>query len=381
MPRVEGFSSSIKEAMEKLKPKVKETLWKGPSDPGKNGGITFSMLSNFLNCRERFRIKYVLGLKPTATFNHRIEYGNLWHVCEEFHAQGQAWEGPLASYAADLCKRYPMSREQIMHWRDVCAVQFPIYLDWWSKHPDTRSREPLMSEEVFDLPYELPNGRKVRLRGKFDSVDVVKDRMQKRAWLQENKTKGDVDEINLQRQLSFDLQTMMYLTALELLLKNTRRRPDSVLPLRMPIGGARYNVVRRPLSGGKGSIVRHKATKNKPEETRESFYGRLRDIIAEDPSAFFMRWNVMVTPGDVEKFRRTCLDPLLTQLCQWWDWIEQCHRLNDDPFSTGNGIHWRHPFGVYNSLDEGGSTDLDEHLSSGSEIGLDRVDRLFTELA
>ncbi len=54
-------------------------LWKGPEVDG----ITFSLLSRFIACPERFRILVTEGLQPHDEFNHRIEYGNMWHTCEE----------------------------------------------------------------------------------------------------------------------------------------------------------------------------------------------------------------------------------------------------------------------------------------------------------
>jgi hypothetical protein len=190
---------------------------------------------------------------------------------------------------------------------------------------------------------------------------------------------------------------MMYLVALAVYKEQRTelaagRRPDTVKDPRNhlvgnPILGVRYNVIRRPLSGGKGSIVRHKATKHKPEETKESFYSRLRDILSESPQDFFFRWRVEVSKADVEKFRRECLDPVLEQLCDWYRHILQCVELNKGPFGCYFGDkryryhpHWRHPFGVYNILDEGGSSDLDEYLSTGSEVGLERATTLFPEL-
>jgi hypothetical protein len=78
-------------------------------------------------------------------------------------------------------------------------------------------------------------------------------------------------------------------------------------------------------------------------------------------------------------FKRTFLDPILEQLCDWWDWIGV---LKQDPFDTkgSGGIHWRHPFGVYNVLDEGGSTEYDEFLLTGNTAGLERRERLYEEL-
>jgi hypothetical protein len=373
-------------------------LWKGPE----TDGITFSLLSRFLCCRERFRLLVVEGLCPADAFNHRIEYGNMWHACEEALAgrdinatvlgNRPAWENALREYSSNLCRRYPLQQEQVDHWYNVCKVQFPLYVRHWSKQPDVKDRIPLLQEYVFDVPYKLPSGRMVRLRGKLDAVDLVGKAKAAGVYLQENKTKGDINEARIKRQLTFDLQTMLYLIALG------EERKTARWPIqadRHPILGIRYNVVRRPLSGGEGSIRQHKPTKSNPNgESKEEFYARLSGIIAEKPDTYFMRWKVEISSADVEKFRRECLDPILEQLCDWWGWVvsEEGHNnLWDNDVSMiypwygpeeshASAIHWRHPFGVYNVLDEGGSSDLDAYLESGSEIGLQRCETLFSEL-
>jgi hypothetical protein len=43
-------------------------------------------------------------------------------------------------------------------------------------------------------------------------------------------------------------------------------------------------------------------------------------------------------------------------------------------------MHWRHPYGVFDALNEGGSSDLDEYLETGSTVGLERASTLFPEL-
>ncbi len=395
----------------------KEPLWRGPEVDG----ITFSLLSRFLQCRERFRLHVVEGLRPNPQFNHKVEYGNMWHVCEEALAKGQdrnnrvdQWR-PLTDYVKDLCRKYPQDQSQIDHWHRVCRAQFPLYVGHWQNHPDTVARTPLLQEQVFDVPLTLPSGRTVRLRGKWDSVGLVMpgkcncgaDRSGPSAeahspscpagiahtvtgkgpqggiWLQENKTKGDIRPSQVQRQLRFDLQTMLYLVALRLDVDAWVETAGMIDQIK----GVRYNVVKRPLSGGKGTIVRHKATKNHPEETKDQFYTRMAEYIRAEPGEYFMRWNVEVSPADVSRFRRECLDPVLEQLCDWWGWISNV----SDPFAVEetfldgrraayNPIHWRHPFGCYNALDEGGSSDLDDCLETGSEVGLCRVDDLFPEL-
>lgn len=348
-------------------------LWKGPEADG----ITFSMLSRFLVCRERFRLHVMEGLRPTHQFNHRIEYGQMWHLCEEFHAQGQEYEGALKTYANTLCREYPTAQDQVMKWLRICLIQFPMYLRYWEDHPDMGlDHQPLLSEFVFSIPYHLPSGRTVLLRGKWDSVDLAGQGVQRGIWLQENKTKGDIDPLQIQRQLSFDLQTMMYLAALY------EVHDDSEMPegFDYPVRGVRYNVVRRPLSGGKGSIVQKKGSKNVPPETDDEYYARLGAYIEAEPETYFMRWNVNITKEDVQRFRHRCLTPLLEQIVTWYDWVAGDKSYGRSPFSDLNSLHWQHPFGVFNVLDEGGSSDLDEYLATGNEVGLERTERLFTEL-
>ena len=140
-----------------------------------------------------------------------------------------------------------------------------------------------------------------------------------------------------------------------------------------PIKGIRYNVIQRPLSGGKGSIVRHKAKGNKPAETYEHYYNRLTEIIKESPKSFFARWNAEVASKDLERYEERFLKPILEQLCDWYKWAV-------NPDWTENTVHYMTPFGIYNILAEGGSTDLDEYLLTGSDVGLHRPEKLFREL-
>lgn len=366
---------------------VRSPLWTGPCDSGPQGGITFSLLSKFLSCRERFRIAVIEGLRPVDVFNHRIAFGSMWHIAEqEFALIGwnETSQATVNDFAARLCRQYPMSQEQVDHWYNVVKVTFPLYVDYWAKHPDVISRRPLLSEQSFSVPYPLPSKRVVTLRGKWDSVDLVGEGKGARVVLQENKTKGDVREAQLRRQLRFDLQTLLYSVALRQYQLDSFWRRSNKLWRDVPIGGVRYNVVRRPLSGGKGSISRHKPTKSNPDgESKEDFFLRLRDIIAESPQDYFMRWDVGITPSDILKFRRECLDPILEQLCDWWEHVGTAYRIYGDPFrgsELSRGLHWRHPYGVFDALNEGGSSDLDEYLETGSTVGLERASTLFPEL-
>ena len=340
-----------------------KTLWRGPE----KDGITQSLLSRFLVCRERFRLLVVEGLKPVDRFNHRIEYGSMWHLCEEERAKNpKTWSlDPLTQYAQKLVQKYPESGEQIEHWYQVCKTQFSIY----AKRP-RKICKYLVQEEFFAVPYKLPSGLVVLLRGKWDGV-VQRGKI---LSLVEHKTKGSINQEQIVRQLQFDLQTMLYAVCLEIAAKTDDRFPTS------RVRNIHYNVVRRPLSGGKGSIRQHKPTKSNPRgETKEHFYGRVAEGIMEDPDYYFMSWDVALTKADIDAFRNQFLDPILESLCEWWDWVI-C--VPDDPWRGGKNsqCHWRIPYGFWNILAEGGADDLDAYLDTGSKIGLEHTETLFPEL-
>ena len=362
-------------------PERTEPLWKGPEVDG----ITQSLLGLFLICRERFRIRVIEGLRTPDEFNHRIHYGNMWHTCEESMSREGHWNNPLLQYTKKLCKKYPTQQDQIVHWHNVCAVQYPTYLNHWSKHDTAKNLTPLLQEQNFAVPYELPSGRKVILRGKWDGVNIVGTGKRKGLYLKEHKTKGDVDPEKLQRQLTFDMQTMFYLVALEGAISIADSQGDG-WGWTEPLSGVNYNVVRRPLSGGVGSIRQHKPTKSNPSgETSEQFYKRLQGIIEENRDHFFARFQVEVSSEDIQKFKHQFLNPILEQLCVWYHWVTRFEGA--DPFLPYIGeddshdyFHWRHPFGVWNSLNEGGSSEYDEFMDNNSTVGLERSSTLFPEL-
>ena len=346
-------------------------LWDGPCSNTKAGGISFSLLSRFLQCRERFRLLVVEGLAPEEGFSQYLHFGNMWHICEEAHAGNVDWALPLKTYAQSLCRQFPLQQDQVDKYFNICHVMFPTYVKYWAKHKDVTTRTPIFQEQVFNVPYELPSGRMVYLRGKWDSVDLIGKGKSACIKVQENKTKSELSEQQIRRQMAFDLQTMLYVVALNESRVGYGEHGYLNFGGTAPVTGVRYNVIRRPRQyQGK-------------KETKQDFYDRLKGIVAESPEEFFARWSVEITPTDCERFQRECLNPVLEHLCDWWDWITREENLDNRSslWLQGQGaIHWRHPFGVRNILDEGGSSDLDAYLESGSTVGLSRRTTLFGEL-
>ncbi len=391
MPKPNRTKSAPKKAPRRTIPVPapdRDSLWEGPAGTGPNGGVTYSLLCRWLTCPERFRLLAVEGWRAPERFVAPIEFGNMWHTCEERHAgigtrPGISWEEDLGSYVAALTTQFPFDREEIAQWYDKCRALFPLYVEHWSQHDHVVNRTPLLSEQAFDVPYKLPSGRTVRLRGKWDSVDLVDGAV----WLQENKTKSTIDTQKITRQMSWDLQTMIYVIALHTRYPSGIGIESEKKPGRMngdphPIKGVRYNVVRRSAhKGGRGKSAAQSML-DKFHEDRDA--GRVGE--------WFARWEVEVSPEDMARFRDRCLDPLLERLCLWWDLkngapFDDCYRSPLEQFTKAElidrmscALHYQHPFGVRNMLDEGGSTDLDEAVTTGSTVGLQRATTLFPEL-
>lgn len=342
------------------KKKRKPSLWKGPAEDG----ITQSLLSRFLVCRERFKVLVVDGLKPADSFQHRLEYGQMWHLCEECFAANKSWKNPLLEYAKSLAVKYRDQQEQVDKYYQLCKIQFPIYIKYWRNHPDVKKRESMWAEETFCIYETLPSGREVKLRGKFDSVDWLPN--ERGYYLMENKTKGDINSEGLKKQLLFDLQTGFYMTALQ---HCHKLHAKTLFKRNGPIKGVRYNVIRRPLGGGRHSI------RQKKGQTETEFYDEVRGRIESEPEFFFMRWKVEYTEDDLNRFKYQFLWPILEQLWDWWEWYNE---TEED--AKINKYHWRYPYGVWNPMLEGRASEVDEYLNTGSTAGLEKTKNLFGEL-
>ena len=362
--------SKIDQAIKRMN-QLQSSAWKGPFEDG----VSQSILQRYMGCKERFRCQYVLGLHEVDKFVVAIEYGQMWHICEEFKAANRMEDisQELVRYVKELCKQFPFDQKQILKWYNVCKVQFPIYCDYWKEQEDELNRKPFFQEKVFEIPYELPSGRTVVLRGKMDGVDIIKNKY----WLQENKSKGTVSIPSIQKQLTFDLQSMMYLIALQHFVDESE------------VGGIRYNVVRRPLSGGKGTIRQKKGSKNVPAETDDEYYERLKNILAECPEEYYFRWKVPIKRSEIDKYRHEFFNPILENLLDDYEWWNNCiqygnpvfdYQTRKVSFPHHQNRHWRYPYGPFNPVSRGMDHYLDDFIDTGNKVGLIRRNKFFGEL-
>jgi len=317
-----------------------------------------------------------------------MEYGNLWHEAEQAHTGGQPYLPALVRYRDKLLHKYPDETDKVVRAFRICEAQFPVYLSWWSQHRLEVTRKPLMEEVAFKVEVELPSGRLIKLRGKWDCTFQSHNDI----WLQENKTKSEVDAIGLQSTVAKNMQTLLYQKALRTLADEVTLYPrrieegyydKNLVPFLKAVRdggqivGTMYNVIKRPLSGIFG-------IKQKKTETPSQFYARLQEDIRTNASEYFYRWLVRISPDMVEEALRKMVYPHLEALCDWWESIQY------DPFNpwvtvidgtvTTNPHHWQTPWGIYNSIAQGLRGDYFETLTTGRTWHLKQAPTLFPEL-
>lgn len=304
-------------------------------------GLSYSMLSKFANCRERFRIASVELYRP-ADLREAMEFGTIFHKALELHAMNKS----AMQINSALIKKYKNTSVDPLLIR-IASVIVPHYLSYYK----TEKYRYVAQEEVFDIPYiSTTNGRTIRLRGRFDEVFERDGTL----WLQENKTKSKIQDDLIAKTLPYDLQTMLYCYALRTIKKRT-------------VGGVLYNVIRKPgLVQGASSDT--------------AYLTRISEAIAKDPGHYFKRFENELSNNSIDNFNRTTLFPLIESAVVWWESIKK-NPFNPwvDENGNPNPHHYMRPFGVYDPMAYG-EGDFFEYIVTGVPIGLVKKDTCFPEL-
>ena len=344
-----------KTPMERMKELTKKRGKSGKPVWTLDMGITYSMLSRFRNCRERFRLSAVEGWSETG-LKAALEFGSAFHACLE-NPNRQPCE-VTREYQEARMKDKAFFRSQLQEFEMLMGMVESVVDVYRAVYKDVEKEKTyVLKEETFDENYVLTFGddhtsgpkqpRTVRLRGRIDAA--YRDKTGK-LWLLETKTKSDIDVDGINRTLSQDLQTMFYATALE-------------LKTGEPVAGVLYNVIRRP-------ALRQGKAENLP-----MFIKRVRDTVMEQQDRYFFRPYHTLSKGELTKWQQRTLNPLLFQVCQWWDSIK------NDPFEPWSSpYHVQTPFGVYDPLGSGRRGDFFELLTGGGTGGLLRRKEPFPEL-
>jgi hypothetical protein len=300
-----GDKKLRKLSFNKRNPKV-DPMWDLDRD-----GITYSTMSKFMNCRERFRLSVVEGWQPKK-INLPLEFGNVFHLFTEARLQGmdpEDMEFIGVNYIRERAEDDAADSETVQELNQLLFVSHVTYIEYckyWEATPSfkdgnkniyDRDIDWIGKETPFDINHRMPNGRVIRLRGKRDG-DFYRRRGQKEPYLLETKTKGNIDEMGIRDSLFKDMQTGLYLYSMQ---KDYRLTP----------AGCLYNVIRRA------------QLKPRKDEPPRAFADRVQKDIQLRPEWYFMRWRVEIEEGDIQRFIDRMLNPILHQICQWWDSVKK----------------------------------------------------------
>ena len=330
-------------------------------------GVSYSLLSKFIVCRERFRLRVVEGLVPGGT-KEAMEFGTIFHKGLELSALGYTHTRILAYFNAKSRTRMA-GRKRLNYDPMLCKIatmMLPMYKSHWSEV--LGKIKYFESEQKFRVLHRTSTGFTVPLNGKRDE-GFTKDG---KIWLQENKTKSTISEDQIIQTLSSMLQPMLYLYSFQ------HDHPGKEL------GGILYNVIRKPgLEQGKAS--------------ERDYLNRIKKDIEDRPDHYFKMFEVDISHEDVQRWVTRYLDPLLCQVCIWWESIKH---NPFDPWTTpdprvvnweglsedlkekslvANPHHFLRPFGVYDAMSHG-LGDYFSRVVHGTDQGLEFNAEIFPEL-
>lgn len=275
-------------------------------------GVSSSLLSQFLSCREQFRLSVIEGWKshdvPLA-----LSFGTCMHWCLE-----QAY-ARMRPPGAGECKKLVGEFEKVWKRERPNAPQrqlqvqemayglaesvLPSYFVRWAgdfkgrkypvRSPSARPEKWLALEERFKVPYVYPDGKKTYVVGARDGLFQTP-----KGYVRvfDSKCLSVINEEDMQDSLPKNLQQMLYLWA-------TWKERKSVPQ------GTTMNIIRRP-GHRRGS-----------EENLSRFFARVAKDVANPKrwDHYFIRIEMDVTSQEVKDWQRTFLDPVMMELRMWWE--------------------------------------------------------------
>lgn len=257
-------------------------------------GLSVTAIELWLVCREQFRLRYAEGLRvPRASA--ALDFGNLWHWM-----LARAHDKKIKK-AMDLEKQLKLVDSE---WRDDNPLPAEKRRDdWHLSLAQTRALWPVYQKKFwgdynrnwigvelpFETRYETPRVT-TRLHGIFDGVFSKPGKSG--IWLRETKTKGQIDEYEIEDTLRLDNQVMMYLWVIRMLYGEYPK-------------GVEYNVIRKP------------ATRLKVNEGLPAYTKRLLKEVQRDEDHYFKRWEMAVSQKDLDAWHEHQFRQIIEAIEQW----------------------------------------------------------------
>lgn len=305
-------------------------------------GITQSILTTYLRCKERCRLMLNGWQKIEA--KSPFTFGSCFHYLCEVWACSKPTMRKLGAYIPDQktingwCDDF--TRQSQAHnpidpqdFEQACAMAVPIFTKYLTYWKDSHQKWQEIKPEIeFDItiPGDYRPGTH-RLRGKVDGLVKINGKY----WLLETKTMSQINEDVLQQVVQYDFQTQFYIFALETMLG-------------VKIVGVIYNVVRVPMFKMDG-------------KTPQEIQTRTQEELEKDENKWFKRFEVAFSDSQVARFRSEMRDKLV-EFKAW---------------KRGEIPHYRNE----TSCIARGNCPYIQACSQDSMVGYAQTGRLFSELS
>ena len=335
-------------------------------------GISYSSLSSFLVCRERFYI-YKFEKLISSAFNYNMCYGTAFtRMIESAGNKNQSHIHILLDYIESLNNTHIAHTEDIDKLAYISENQYKRYVNFYADDP-LRIKKHELSFKRTHATTNIP------IIGSIDGVATIDGNV----WALETKCRGKYDELEVEDTLHQNLQTMIYMLMAY----------DDLKHYGEPLGVV-LNLVRRPNSDPYIIQRKGRGKAKTGAETPKQFYdriladmdskpGKLKDKVS-GPEHYFTRFYVEITKEDLHEFNRLHLTKYLWQLKLWYDWFLKDQKLlpNEDldvrlvsARRHLNPYHFQFPIGVFHGPSQGFKDNYWHYITSGSRQGLKLDDR------
>jgi len=276
-------------------------------------GVSYSMLADFQECRQRARFR-ATGVK-LKTIPLPLVFGTVVHeILDLAHtgiAEGEITKVPgvkrvefWTKKAEDVwIKQNPHASAKSLQNLELSLAYaeavMPSYFKFHRKTLFKMRWDDSLTEQFHKFPFRIAGYTEVPILVKMDAAfwrstrSIKTKKAFKRLWLFETKTGSRIDEAEIVDLLPMSLQQNIYLIALE---RITGKKPRGVV----------RNFVRRP------GLYRRK------DEKLVSFKKRIIEDVEKRPEFYFKRFQLLASDEELEKCKSDLQGALLAFIA-WWE--------------------------------------------------------------